>query len=174
MILPILKVKCIQPTYCFNSSPTAPTSSYKPFPELLANNCLPPDSNTTLPHPSADTSPNACIESADVPVSRTHTRHSSFQLPRIGGSRPKARGPLASGLISPADGLPNGIPWADGNNDQKGLDELAQSAALTTGQLERRAEEEESGDQRAGRDHGEEGHREGERKKGLLRKLHLH
>jgi len=139
------------------------------FPEPLSHH-----SNTTLPHPSADTSPNACIESADVPISRTHTRHSSFQLPRIGSGRPKAKGPLASGLISPTDGLPDGIPWVDGSTEQKGLEELTLGATAATGQHYGEGHEEESEDQRAERERDEQGHREGERKKGLLRKLHLH
>jgi len=70
--------------------------------------------------------------------------------------------------------LPNGIPWAGDNDDRTGLDGLAQSATATTGQLERHAGEEQGGDQRADGDRDEQGHREGKRKKGLLRRLHLH
>jgi hypothetical protein len=166
-----LKVEFIQLPYYLLLSPS--TSPYKLFSRSYTDN-ISSDSNTTLPHPSADMSPSACIESADVPISRTHTRHSSFQLPRIGSSRPKAKGPLASGLVSPTDGLPNGIPWAGGSTEQKGLEELTLGATAATGQPDGQGQEEESEDQRAERERDEQGHREGERKKGLLRKLQLH
>ncbi len=130
-----------------------------------------PDSNTTLPHPSADTSPNACIESADVNISRTHSRHSSFQLRN---NRPKAKGSLASGLISPTNGLPDGIPWADGSTERKDADQPPRSATVATGQPKGRSERDESEDQRVERGREGQGYQEVERKKGLLRKLPLH
>ncbi|KUJ06482.1 uncharacterized protein LY89DRAFT_603246 [Mollisia scopiformis] len=41
------------------------------FPEPFSE-----DRNTTLPHPEADTSPNATIEAPDVDLTRTHSRSS--------------------------------------------------------------------------------------------------
>lgn len=43
------------------------------FPEPLS-----PDRNTTLRHPDADTSPNACIEASDFDPSRIQQRHRPF------------------------------------------------------------------------------------------------
>lgn len=34
--------------------------------------------NTTMRHPDADTSKNACLEAQDIPTSRRHSRHRSF------------------------------------------------------------------------------------------------
>ncbi|KFY08897.1 hypothetical protein V492_05811 [Pseudogymnoascus sp. VKM F-4246] len=34
----------------------------------------PPERNTTLPHPDANLSPDACIESSDIPLARSHSR----------------------------------------------------------------------------------------------------
>ncbi|OBT51718.1 hypothetical protein VE04_07557 [Pseudogymnoascus sp. 24MN13] len=51
---------------------------YTGFPEPL---CL--HRNTTLPHPEANLSPDACIESFDIPLARSHSRlrfHSSRRV----------------------------------------------------------------------------------------------
>lgn len=54
--------------------------------------------------------------------------------------------------------------------EQRAVEELTYSA---TGQLDVHPEEKKSEDQRAERERDEHGNHEGERKKGLLRKLHL-
>ncbi|KAE9378568.1 hypothetical protein N431DRAFT_452647 [Stipitochalara longipes BDJ] len=46
-------------------------NKYTGFPEPLS-----PDRNTTLPHPDADTSPNATIEAPDVDLTRIQSRSS--------------------------------------------------------------------------------------------------
>lgn len=70
--------------------------------------------------------------------------------------------------------MPDGSPWADGSAERKSAEELTRNATRTTEQPDGQAEEEESEDRRAERGRDEHGYREGERKKGLLRKLQLH
>lgn len=136
------------------------------FPEPLS-----PYRNTTLPHPSADTSPSASIESADVSITRTHSRHSSFHLPRIGSSRHRPRASVSGPLI---DSLQDRIQHTD-EGKEKGVGELAEGNMNGAVLDAEKVEETENHrlDRIERRD--EQGYGEGhERKKGILRKLQLH
>merc|ERR1711964_691753 len=79
------------------------------FPEPLSE-----DRNTTLPHPEADTSPNASIEAPDVDLARTNTRrsflgrHSSHQ--KASSFHPKDL---------EKSGLYDSIEYADGSREER-------------------------------------------------------
>jgi hypothetical protein len=67
------------------------------------------------------------------------------------------------------------MPWADAGAERKTADELNWSAtAGAHADAGPGHDGGESEEQRAERERHEQGYREGERKKGLLRKLHLH
>ncbi|KAI9736808.1 MAG: hypothetical protein M1818_005859 [Claussenomyces sp. TS43310] len=127
------------------------------------------DRNTTLPHPSADTSSNAVLESDDLPLSRTMSRtRRSFLSHRSKSNK--------GTVINPKDMYSN-VQYADSGKGTKASAELSRDL----GPLEDRAVDGNEDEQ--GRDSGvamgngereEQGYREGERKKGLLRKLSLY
>ncbi|KUI52481.1 hypothetical protein VP1G_10331 [Cytospora mali] len=54
----------------YSETSSRPRSRDTGFPEPFCGN-----RNTTLPHPDADTSPDACISQDDISVSRVHARH---------------------------------------------------------------------------------------------------
>ncbi|KAL5322191.1 hypothetical protein ACEPPN_010161 [Leptodophora sp. 'Broadleaf-Isolate-01'] len=84
------------------------------FPEPLSE-----DRNTTLPHPEADTSPNATIEAPDIDMTRTHSRRSFL-------SRHSSHQKNSS--FHPKDleksGLYDNIQYADGSREEKSMKEL--------------------------------------------------
>ncbi|TVY83116.1 hypothetical protein LSUE1_G001571 [Lachnellula suecica] len=129
------------------------------FPEPLCE-----DRNTTLPHPEAKTDKNATIESHDVIPHRAHMRHISF-LNRH-HSHQKSKG---GELVLEPDKMYANIQYADGSHangveaptEKNGED--ATEGSVEDGTLENGA---------GARD--PQGYREGERKKGVLRKLNLH
>ena len=141
------------------------------------------DANTTLRHPDADTSQNASIEEKDISLAKTHSRHSSFQFARSFSSRHKTV--LSRGTIDPTtlDGLYDNVQCANGTKERKSVDELTRDSkeehesglelvaevpsAVRIGETEGLRME--NGEKR--RD--SQDHSEGERKRGLLRKLHL-
>lgn len=147
------------------------------------------DRNTTLRHPSADTSANACMESPDEPIVRSHTWHASLPLLRTtnttttGGSsrhgRPKNSLPRGSTSAAAA-----GVRATDGSDDN-GDDNLAGRGSQP---LARDAEMVMNPDgvgvaqpasQRAGKGArwGAQGGRRregGEKKRGVLTRLRLH
>jgi len=140
------------------------------FPEPLS-----PYRNTTLRHPSADTSPNACLESSDISTQRPRSGHSSIPLPRIGSSRHRPKGALASGslglmtLISPidsTDGLYDDMQYTNGTKEPTSVEELTREQMDGTEGLDGVKEEEPAG--------GEHGYQQEGKKKGMFRKFHLH
>jgi len=163
------------------------------FPEPLS-----PDRNTTLRHPSADTSPGACIESSDVPLSRTHSRVSSRHSFGFGHHRQKSyryNAPIDMGSVNTA------VAGAGGRTSVESIDEVMDGGSATTGKssveggmaadtmnaVPNGVEKGWQGNQEGvGRDSSsldlektriqtdEQGYKTGQRKKGVLRKLHLH
>ncbi|RDL37686.1 uncharacterized protein BP5553_05119 [Venustampulla echinocandica] len=81
------------------------------FPEPLCE-----DRNTTLPHPDADTSPNATIEAKDIPPVRVHSRHRLF----LGRHQSKTRSHGGTLNVQPM-GLYDNIQYADGSVEEIGL-----------------------------------------------------
>jgi hypothetical protein len=157
-----------------------------------------PDRNTTLRHPSADTSPGACIESSDVPLSRTHSRVSSRHSFGFGHHRQKSyryNAPIDMGSVNTA------VAGAGGRTSVESIDEVMDGGSATTGKssveggmaadtmnaVPNGVEKGWQGNQEGvGRDSSsldlektriqtdEQGYKTGQRKKGVLRKLHLH
>lgn len=85
-----------------------------------------PGRNTTLPHPEADTSPNACISQEDIAVSRALTRHRRSFLA-------KHKRTVSHGLLTP--GMQQMCSEADPTavaSDSDGSPTLADSARLPT------------------------------------------
>lgn len=112
------------------------------------------DRNTTLPHPDADTSPNASIEAPDVDLARTHTRrsflgrHSSHQK---------------ASSFNPKDleksGLYDSIEYADGSREERHQGEESGKGSSDGSSLDGSYEK------------GGRRFSDGERKKGILAKL---
>ncbi|KAH7412396.1 hypothetical protein BKA64DRAFT_327914 [Cadophora sp. MPI-SDFR-AT-0126] len=119
------------------------------FPEPLSE-----DRNTTLPHPEADTSPNASIEAPDVDLSRTHTRrsflgrHSSHQ--KASNFHPKDL---------EKSGLYDNIEYTDGSREEKHQGEESGKGSSDGSSLDGSSEK------------GGRRYSGGERKRGLFAKL---
>jgi len=118
------------------------------FPEPLSH-----DRNTTLPHPEADTSPYASLESKEVDIYRTHSRlsfkrhHSKHKVSTLGT-------PL--------------YEHAEDSREHMTIEEHAENGDDLMDPpktVEEYVEMEDRDDQ---------GYKQGERKKGVLRKLNLH
>jgi len=116
------------------------------------------DRNTTLAHPDADTSPNATLEAPDIALSKTNSRHSLFRHGRH-HSHGKNGGHVVESLEK--SGLYDNIIYADGTKDEKGAMNITKDADTVN-----------FGAEKENRD--EQGHKEEERKHGILRKLALH
>ncbi|KAH7348309.1 hypothetical protein BKA65DRAFT_258119 [Rhexocercosporidium sp. MPI-PUGE-AT-0058] len=84
------------------------------FPEPLSE-----DRNTTLPHPEADTSPNATIEAPDANPTRPHSRRSFLGRHH---SHQKSSSFLPKDLEN--SGLYDNIQYADGSREEKSTKEL--------------------------------------------------
>ena len=92
------------------------------------------DRNTTLPHPEADTSPNATIEGLDFNLTRTHSK-SSFRHAKSHGSH-SLRHPLnrskysagATSIGSDLSSLYDNIQYADGSVEMRGSKEIEKEA----------------------------------------------
>lgn len=137
------------------------------FPEPLS-----PDRNTTLPHPDADTSKNACISGPDIPLQRTHVRNRSFLSRHHAGNGHHNLCHKTDGTISVEDsGLYDNITYADGSEETRNSKDTEQSSARSD-DVVKDGEQEVSNWLDHERD--EQGYRTGERKKGVLRKLGLH
>ncbi|KAG4420606.1 hypothetical protein IFR04_006313 [Cadophora malorum] len=119
------------------------------FPEPLSE-----DRNTTLPHPEADTSPNASIEAPDVDLARTHTRrsflgrHSSHQKASSFNSKDLEK-----------SGLYDSIEYADGSREERHQCEESGKGSSDGSSLDGSYEK------------GGRRFSDGERKKGFLAKL---
>ncbi|KAL2071919.1 hypothetical protein VTL71DRAFT_13154 [Oculimacula yallundae] len=141
--------------------PPSPERSYTGkntgFPEPLSE-----DRNTTLPHPDADTSPNATIEAPDVVRTQSRrsllSRHHSSQSQKhhLIGAHPKD--------LEKA-GLYDNIQYADGSREEKSLKDLqdGQGSGSSKGSSE--------GESLDGTFEKEGGFGEEKRKKGLFKKL---
>jgi len=144
------------------------------FPEPLSE-----DRNTTLPHPEADTTPGATIEAPDIALSRTRSRH-SIHLPGRGHSRKSSK--IGNGTMATMSTMasPNGsvmdvngslygnIEYADGTKERSSVDGIGGREEPGDGE-ENLGQDGVNGEKR-----DEQGYKEGERKKGVLRKLQLH
>jgi len=122
------------------------------FPEPFNN-----DRNTTLPHPDADTSPNATLEAPNIALSKINSRHSLFHHGRhhSHGKNDGKKEDLEK------DGLYADSIYADGTKDDKSIITTTENADTI-----------DLGSTKEERD--EQGYRPGERKTGVLRKLALH
>jgi len=164
------------------------------FPEPLS-----PDRNTTLPHPDADTSENATIEAPDIALSHTHSRRSFLSRHHSGYTKPshghKDSG-ISVGLNSPvyettdekeklspvetAEKRENGV-HIPVRASSLGKEEVSPKSSIPKQTYEGEARTSEgsrtsSEDEvlRLKEERDAQGYREGERRKGVLRKLHLH
>ncbi|KAJ5041331.1 uncharacterized protein L3040_005876 [Drepanopeziza brunnea f. sp. 'multigermtubi'] len=88
------------------------------FPEPLSE-----DRNTTLPHPDADTSPNATIESTDVIHKHTHIPRSFLHH---GGHRSQSS--AFTRKNTSGSGLNNAMEYAEGNPEGKGTKNMERCA----------------------------------------------
>jgi len=124
------------------------------FPEPLSL-----DRNTTLPHPDADTSPHAAIESADIDLHRTHSRLSFMR------HYSKHKG---SHLSVP---LYDNIEYADASHENSDVRTIENDVEKRDDLVDPPKTVEEYVEME---DRDDQGYRPGERKKGVLRKLNLH
>ncbi|PBP16876.1 hypothetical protein BUE80_DR012392 [Diplocarpon rosae] len=85
------------------------------FPEPLSA-----DRNTTLPHPDADTSPNATIEAREGDFIKAHSRRSFLALKH----RSRNSSFTHIDLVKSGLGLYDNIEYADDNKEEKGLKEF--------------------------------------------------
>jgi len=129
------------------------------FPEPLSA-----DRNTTLPHPDADTSPNASIEAPDIALSKTRSRHSF--LGRHHSHKISKDSGISMGGEVERDGEQR---LKEGRNGEQQPEQGRNSEASASSGL---SSEDEILRLKEIRD--SQGYREGERKKGVLRKLKLH
>ena len=130
---------------------------------------FPTDRNTTLPHPSADTSPNATIIAPDI-VARRHSRSRSFLRSHSHSHKQTKSQDIPNGTITTLAVDPSkmyeGIEYADGSKE----------GVSPTGSKEAGSPDGNvvvgSGGSEMERD--ETGYAPGGRKKGILRKKVLH
>lgn len=147
------------------------------------------DRNTTLPHPEADMGPNPVIESADIVHARSHSIRSSISHKRFHHTRKSSQV-----TKDPMEGLYDNIQYEDGSveTDPPKVDAARgtpsqefddEELELRAGAEETRSVMGESNDEHHSQEDSqltveelrdEQGYREGERKKGVLRKLGLH
>lgn len=145
------------------------------FPEPLST-----ERNTTLPHPEADTSKNATIEAADIPLARTHSRGRGFLHRHHSHVTNK-------GKIDPSEtGVYDGVHYVNGSKEMLNGAKIVvkeseamngvTSNGVANGVVEdgRKGESSEEEALRLEKEKDEQDYPEGERKKGVLRKLHMH
>lgn len=152
------------------------------FPEPLS-----PDRNTTLPHPDADTSPNATIEAPDD-LTRIHSRNSFLHR--------RHHSKNSFGRIDPMKGLYDNIKYADRIREVENMKTLdvkllntetpvngasQQNGLINGGTDERCANGYVNGAESApvngytkGHKRSESGYSNGDKKKSLFRRLSLH
>lgn len=124
------------------------------FPEPLSH-----DRNTTLPHPEADTSPYATLESTEVDIYRSHSRLSIRRL----HSRHKG-----SHLSVP---LYENDEYTNGNHDRGDMKTIEKDVEKQNDLVDPPKTVEEFVEME---DRDDQGYRPGERRKGVLRKFNLH
>jgi len=133
------------------------------FPEPLS-----PDRNTTLPHPDADTSPNATIEAPDDDLTRTSS-HRSFLH---GRHHSQNKASISKGDLKES-GLYDNIQYVDRSREDMSVKATGGGALKKDNAADPLTRENEELDE-VSETRDEQGYREGERKKGVLRKLNLH
>jgi len=176
-------------------------NKYTGFPEPLSPGmALPPleaqktdfiiDRNTTLPHPDADTSPNATIEAQDLDLTRTHSRSSFFHR------RHQSKNSFGKIGVMKEGGLYNNMQYADSTREVENARSLEVKSPTTetpnnevstqNGAVNGAAEEKladgysnEDKNQPAngytnGHKRTESGYSNGDKKKSLFRRLSLH
>lgn len=147
------------------------------------------DRNTTLPHPDADTGPNPVIESAELVHARSHSIRNSISHKRFHHSRKgsgAAKDPMEEldGDIQYEDGgsvvlgasnfeAARGTPTEE-SEDEKQEPQVETRTVSVMGGEDAGAHEKEDGELTIEELRDEQGYREGERKKGVLRKIGLH
>lgn len=151
---------------------------YTGFPEPLS-----PDRNTTLTHPDADTSKNATIEAGDLELTRSnsrrrflHSRHYSqkgitkgrldpaeYESTQYVDGMKEVNGHQTNGVLKPSEKTNGVVPAINGH-----------ATAPVTNGAAKEGESSEEEMMRTEKERDEQGYSEGERKKGVLRKLHLH
>jgi len=151
-------------------SPQSPvTSRFTGFREPFSS-----DRNTTLAHPDANTGPNATIEGPDIALERRNSRRGFGKYGRLVSS---GKIPLAEREVRVSH---DNIQYADTSSLKSPIDKETLSPILTRETIGRASS---SGESKTDGDSGvfmnkdeidEQGYREGERKKGVLRKLGLH
>ncbi|KAF7898056.1 hypothetical protein BTUL_0026g00780 [Botrytis tulipae] len=124
------------------------------FPEPLSH-----DRNTTLPHPEADTSPFATLESTEVDIYRSHSRLSIRRL----HSRHKG-----SHLSVP---LYESNEYTNGNHVHGDMKTIEKDVEKQNDLVDPPKTVEEFVEME---DRDDQGYRPGDRRKGVLRKLNLH
>lgn len=117
------------------------------------------DRNTTLPHPEADTSPYATLESTEVDIYRSHSRLSIRRL----HSRHKG-----SHLSVP---LYENDEYTSGNHDRGDMKTIEKDVEKQNDLVDPPKTVEEFVEME---DRDDQGYRPGERRKGVLRKFNLH
>ncbi|ESZ94079.1 hypothetical protein SBOR_5555 [Sclerotinia borealis F-4128] len=124
------------------------------FPEPLSH-----DRNTTLPHPEADTSPYATLESTELDLYRSHSRLSLKRL------HSKHKG---SNLSVP---LHDNIQYSDGTHEHGDLKTIEKDVEKRDDLVDPPKTVEEYVEIE---DVDDQGYKPGERKRGVFRKLNLH
>jgi len=131
------------------------------FPEPMS-----PDRNTTLPHPDADTSPNASIEAPNVDLTRTNSRNSFLHR------RHQSKNSFGKADMKDSS-LYDNIQYGDGTRETmstRALDAMSPKRGSSVD-----PSPQENGDVLGDvQNRDEQGYIDGERRKGVLRKLHLH
>jgi hypothetical protein len=131
-----------------------------------------------LPHPEADTSKNATIEAGDLELTHSNSKR------RFLHSRHHSHKSITKGILDPAEsGLYDNVQYADGSKEKDSCGKMAKKEVETNGHVvtpatngvAKEAERRSSGEVlRMEKERDEQGYSEGERRKGVLRKLHLH
>ncbi|PQE09753.1 hypothetical protein CJF32_00000374 [Rutstroemia sp. NJR-2017a WRK4] len=128
------------------------------FPEPLCH-----DRNTTLPHPEADTSKNATIESTDLDLHRTRSRLSMLR------HHSKHKG---STLTVPSH---DNVQYTDGSHEVRDFAMIQKEAGIRDDLDDPRMDPPKTVEEYVEmEDRDDQGYRAGERKKGVLRKMNLH
>lgn len=138
------------------------------------------DRNTTLPHPEADTSENATLEAPDIALSKTRSRHSF-----LGRHHSYKRSTGKDSAISIGQNGAGHEKFGHADGPKERLSDPRVVAGRGTPETEKafnKPERSSEGDRSSSEDEvlrvkeerDAQGYADGQRKKGLLRKLQLH
>jgi len=126
---------------------------------------LSPHRNTTLPHPDADTSENATLEATDLPLEKLHSRRHLLHH-RNHSSR--------SGKITPEDSLwYDNIQYSDGTKEKSDPAVIEEALQKRDDVIDAPSESREVGSDSfsSQEKRNPKAYRDGEKKRGVLRKL---